>query len=126
MVERTDCFQLDVKMKATSAALHEYLTLLGETLHRITSITEHFDEASLQAKPDKGEWSANVILAHLRSCADVWGDQIEKMLLQDSQNLPYRHPRQWINKTSYRELPFHDSFQAFQAQRGKLLEILKE
>jgi hypothetical protein len=80
----------------------------------------------LHEKPDKNEWSANDILAHLRSCADVWGGQIDKMIEKDKQKLPYAHPRQWIKKTNYRELPFHDSFQAFKLQRKKLLKVLKE
>ena len=113
-------------MKATLAEVQEYLKLLGETTLRITSITKQFDEARLQAKPDRDEWSANDILAHLRSCADVWGDQIDKMIAKDNQKLPYAHPRQWIKKTNYRELPFNESFQAYKAQRRKLLKMLKE
>jgi len=111
-------------MKATPSEVREYLELLGKTTQRITSITKQVDEARLQAKPGKDEWSANDILAHLRSCADVWGDQIEKMIAKDKQKLPYAHPRQWIKKTNYRELSFHESFQAFKAQRRKLLKIL--
>ena len=113
-------------MKVMPDAIQEYLKLLDRTAHRITAITKHLDESRLQAKPAKGEWSANDILAHLRSCTDVWGDQIGKMLVEDRQNLPYLHPRQWVKKTNYREIPFHDSFRAFKAQRRKLLKILKE
>jgi len=113
-------------MKATPAEVQKHLKLLGKTTRRITSITKQFDEVSLQAKPKKDEWSANDILAHLRACADVWGDQIEKMIAKDNQKLPYAHPRQWIKKTNYRELPFHESFRAFKVQRRKLLKVLKE
>ena len=113
-------------MKATLAEVQEYLKLLGETTLRITSITRHVDESRLRAKPGRDEWSANDILAHLRSCADVWGNQIDKMIAKDNQKLPYAHPRQWIKKTNYRELPFNESFQAYKAQRRKLLKMLKE
>ena len=112
-------------MKATQVEIQEYLKLLGETFHRIASMTKQVDEARLQAKPDKDEWSANDVLAHLRFCADVWGGEIDKMLEKNDQKLPYAHPRQWIKKTNYRELPFHESFQAFKEQRRKLLKILK-
>lgn len=112
-------------MRVTPAGVQEYLTLLGKTTRRITSMTKQVNESHLRTKPGKDEWSANDILAHLRSCADVWGDQIDKMLEKDDQKLPYAHPRQWIKKTNYRDLPFHESFQAFKEQRGKLLKILK-
>jgi hypothetical protein len=39
--------------------------------------------------------------------------------------IPYRHPRQWIRKTDYLQLPFHRSFKAFVVQRRKLLKMLK-
>ena len=113
-------------MKATHDEIQENLVLLRKTTGRIMSMTKHVDESRLQAKPDKAEWSANDILAHLRSCADVWGDQINKMIAKDKQKLSYAHPRQWIKKTNYRELPFQELFQAFKTQRRKLLKILKE
>jgi len=113
-------------MKATSIEIQKYLKLLGRTAHRITSITKDVDESRLQAKHEKDEWSANDILAHLRSCADVWGDEIEKMLAKDKQKLPYLHPRQWIKKTNYREIPFRNSLQTFKVQRRKLLKMLKD
>jgi len=112
-------------VKATPVEIQEYLKLLGKTTRRITSMTKHVDKSRLQARLGKDEWSANNILAHLRSCADVWGDQIEKMIAKDKQKLPYAHPRQLIKKTNYRELPFYDSFKTFKAQRRKMLKILK-
>jgi hypothetical protein len=66
----------------------------------------------------------NDILAHLRSCADVWGGSIEAMLAQDTPTLPYRHPRQWIKKTNYPDLMFQESFKAFRRQRKNLLIVL--
>lgn len=112
-------------MKATPEAVQEYLKLLEKTTRRITSLIKDVDEIRLQAKPDKDEWSVNENLAHLRSCADVWGDQINKMIAKDKQKLPYAHPRQWIKKTNYREIPFRESYQAFKSQRRKLLILLK-
>lgn len=113
-------------MKATPVDIQKYLKLLEKTTLWITSITKQVDDVRLQTKPEEDEWSANDILAHLRSCADVWGDSIEQMIAQDKQTLPYHHPRQWIKNTNYRELPFHESFQTFKLQRRKLLQILKE
>jgi uncharacterized damage-inducible protein DinB len=113
-------------MKATPVKVQEYLALLGETTRRIESITKYIDNSRLQARPNKEDWSANDILAHLRSCADVWGKSIEKMIAKDKQTLPYVHPLQWIEKTDYPELPFRESFQTFKSQRRKLLGALKK
>jgi len=112
-------------MKASPSEIAKYLKLLTETPRRLEKIARDFDEARLQFKPDKTSWSANDNLAHLRSCADVWGDSIEAMLAEAFPRVPYRHPRQWIKKTDYLELPFHESFQAFIVQRRKLLRVLK-
>jgi len=111
-------------MNATSVEIAKYLRLLAETPRQIANIIQGFDEARLQFKPDKNAWSVNDILAHLRSCVDVWGDSIDVMLAEDDPKVPYRHPRQWIKKTNYLELPFHESFQAFVGQRKKFLKVL--
>lgn len=112
-------------MNITPDEIEKYLGLLSATSRRLINATQGFDEARLQFKPDKNAWSVNEILAHLRSCADVWGASIEAMLAQDKPTLPYRHPRQWIKKTNYPNLLFHESFQAFRLQRKKLLKVLK-
>jgi hypothetical protein len=112
-------------MKAAHTEIEIYLKLLEETLHRLTKTTKSFDEARLQQRTNKENWSVNDILAHLRACADVWGDSIQRMLVEENPTVPYRHPRQWIKKTNYPQLPFHESLQTFTAQRKKLLKILK-
>src|SRR5215510_4120669 len=112
-------------MKATRTEIEMYLHLLEETPRRIKAVTQNVDETRLQFKADSKTWSANEILAHLRSCADVWGDSIDDMLAKEHPKIPYRHPRQWIKKTNYLEISFHESFQAFAAQRKNLLKILK-
>src|ERR1044071_3307874 len=109
-------------MKATSAEIENYLKLLEETSNRLKKVTKAFDEARLQRRTENQPWSVNDILAHLRSCADVWGDSIERMLAEENPTVPYRHPRQWIKKIDYLELPFQESFQTFVAQRKKLLK----
>jgi len=112
-------------MNITPDQIEKYLSLLSDTSRRLTKATQGFDDVRLQYKPDEKAWSVNDILAHLRSCADVWGGSIEAMLAEDTPTLPYRHPRQWIKKTTYPDLLFHESFQAFRMQRKKLLKILK-
>ena len=112
-------------MNITPDEIEKYLGLLSNTSRRIMKATQGFDDLRLQYRIDKKAWSVNDILAHLRSCADVWGGSIEAMLTQDRPTLPYRHPRQWIKKTDYPNLLFDESFQAFRMQRKKLLKILK-
>src|SRR5258706_15984890 len=102
-----------------------YLKLLDVTPRRLMKITKSLDEARLQRRTEKEIWSVNDILAHLRACADVWGDSIEQMLSDENPTVLYRHPRQWIKKTDYPKLSFHESLQAFTAQRKKLLKVLK-
>src|SRR5262245_56187982 len=113
-------------MNATPQEVEQYLKALAATPRRIKALTQNVDEARLQFKADSKTWSANEILAHLRSCADVWGDSIEDMLTEEHPKISYRHPRQWVKKTNYLELSFHDSFQEFAAQRKKLLKTLKK
>jgi hypothetical protein len=111
-------------MNITADEIAKYLSLLSDTSRRLMKATQGFDDVRLQYKIDKKAWSVNDILAHLRSCADVWGGSIEAMLAQDRPTLPYRHPRQWIKKTNYPDLLFEESFQAFRMQRKNLLKIL--
>jgi hypothetical protein len=112
-------------MKVTPSEIEQYLRLLEATPYRLAKVVKSFDEALLQRKTKDEPWSVNDILAHLRACADVWGDSIERMLAEENPTVPYRHPRQWIKKTNYVELPFHESLSAFGEQRRKLLKVLK-
>ncbi len=66
----------------------------------------------------------NDILAHLRTCADVWGNHIAIMITQDHPTLRYISPRTWIKKTNYPSLEFHSSSEAFSQQRNELLQSL--
>ena len=78
----------------------------------------------LRRSPWAGEWSANEVLSHLRSCADVWGIAIARLLAEDRPPIRAIDPRTWVESTDYRELEFQLSLQAFTAQRLALLETL--
>ena len=112
-------------MKATEKEVRETLSLLAETPGRIAHLTKSIEAARLQERQDN-QWSVKDILAHLRSCADVWGHSIEAMLTENIPILPDLHPRKWIKETNYLELPFHESFRAFIKQRERLLITLKK
>jgi uncharacterized damage-inducible protein DinB len=112
-------------MKASSADIEKFVRILSETPLRISRATTGVDEAHLQAKIDEKSWSVNDILAHLRSCADLWTHSIYAMLAEDEPIFSDINERKWAKVTRYAELPFRDSFQAFSLQRENLLRVLK-
>lgn len=103
----------------------QVLTMLAEAPPRIAALTADLLPEQLQTAPAPGEWSANEVLAHLRACADMWGNCIRAMLAHDHLTLRAINPRTWINTTDYREQPFQRSLDAFTAQRAELLAILE-
>lgn len=111
-------------MKITQSEIDEYTEILRQTPHLLAELTAGRDEVQLHAKPDKKTWSANDILAHLRSCADVWGQSITAMLANENPSLADVHPRKWIRQTDYCELGFHQSLADFSRQRGMLAGAL--
>lgn len=107
-----------------SLTAEQALALLAETPPRIAAITDRLTPDQLLAIPGPDEWSANDTLAHLRSCADVWGKCIRTLLDQNEPRLRAVSPRGWIKRTTYREQQFRESFRAFVAQRTDLLTVL--
>ena len=113
-------------MQITTVHIENTLHLLAQTPQRLTAAGNVLDTAQLQYRPNKKVWSANDILAHLRSCADVWGDTIEAMLAQENPTLHHLSPRTYLRKTDYPQLNFHRSLQAFSSQRALLLAKLHQ
>ena len=103
----------------------EVVALLKENPSRIARITAGLTPAQLVEPPGPDAWSANELLAHLRSCADVWGGYIRRLIDEDGPKVRAISPRGWINRTDYREIAFEPSFHAFEAQRGELLSLLE-
>jgi hypothetical protein len=110
-------------MPRTSFPIDQQLTILTETPRRIAEVTVDVPEAVLQTSPS-GEWSANEVLAHLRSCADVWGGNMARILTEDTPTWKAVNPRKWIESTDYASLQFRSSLRAFDAQRTELLAAL--
>jgi hypothetical protein len=103
----------------------QILTLLTATPPRIAEFTDCLTPDQYLAAPHPGEWSAIEVLAHLRSCADVWGSCIAVIISEDAPTIRAVNPRTWIKKTDYREQEFEPSLQAFTAQRADLLAMLE-
>ncbi len=105
--------------------IEQILSLLEAGPSRLFTLTDGMTPAQLHAAPAPGEWSANEVLAHLRSCADVWGDCIKVIIAQDRPVIRAINPRTWITRTNYLEQNFRPSLQAFARQRMDLLAVLK-
>jgi hypothetical protein len=103
----------------------QVLSLLRATPPRLAALTGDLAPASLRTRPSAEEWSANDVLAHLRSCADVWGDCIRAILAEDRPTLRAINPRTWITRTDYLDLEFQPSLRAFTTQRAELLVVLE-
>ena len=101
------------------------IKLLKTTPRRIASAFRGLSNRELNWRPAVGSWSVNEVLAHLRACADVWGESIMKILKQDNPTFRYISPRTWIRQTNYLALDFKASFLAFREQREDLLKILQ-
>jgi DinB superfamily len=111
-------------MSSKSLTTEQVLTLLADTPSRIAALTADLTPTQLRAAPNPDEWSANNVLAHLRACADVWGNCIMVMIAEDMPTLRAVNPRSWIKKTNYLELEFRPSLHSFTTQRADLLTVL--
>jgi|SRR5437660_9774963 len=103
----------------------QILTLLAATPHRLAALTADLSPAQLHTAPTGDEWSANDVLAHLRACADVWGNCIMTIIAGDKPTLRAINPRTWIKQTDYLELEFQPSLRSFAQQRAELLAVLE-
>jgi hypothetical protein len=108
-----------------SFTIEQLLAALADAPPLIAELTEGLTADQLRVAPAPGEWSASEVLAHLRSCADVWGQCILTILEQDRPTIKAVNPRTWIEQTGYREENFQTSLQAFVAQRNDLLAVLQ-
>jgi len=104
----------------------QLLTLLAENGRRLVAITGGVAPAQLQTKPSVDGWSANDVLAHMRSCADVWGGCIAAIIAEETPTLRAVNPKTWIKGTRYPELQFRESFKAFASQRADLVAVLEQ
>ena len=113
-------------MKATPSEVEKYLRIISETPQQIGLLVKGLDEGRLQYRADARSWSANHILAHLRSCADLWSYSIYAMLAKKNPAFSDINERKWAKVTRYAELPFYQSFQAYSLQRESLVNVLKD
>jgi hypothetical protein len=113
------------RVPSKSLAIEQVLTLLAATPPRIAALTAGLLPAQLHTAPAPDQWSAVEVLAHLRACADMWGNCIAEIITHDHPTLRAVNPRTWIDKTDYREQAFQPSLHAFTTQRADLLAVLE-
>ena len=111
-------------MVSKPLSVEQVLTLLEEAPPRIAALTTALSPAHLRTRPDDDRWSAVDVLAHLRSCADVWGTCITTILAEDQPTIRAIDPRTWVKQTNYHDLEFQPSFHDFTTQRANLLTTL--
>jgi DinB family protein len=112
-------------MKATSSEIEKYLRLISGTPQQIAQAATGLEEARLQFRSDRQSWSANDILAHLRSCADLWTHPIYAMLAENEPVFSDINERKWAKVTRYEEVSFAESLQVFSLQRENLVRVLQ-
>src|SRR4051812_33826980 len=111
-------------MAPPPAAARQVVEHLASNPARIAEITAALTVVQLHTPPTPGEWSANDVLAHLRTCADVWGGYIRRIIDEDAPTIRAVSPRGWIKRTNYPDLEFAASLGAFRLQRAELLAVL--
>ena len=112
-------------MAGPSLTIEQVLSLLAESPTRIAGSTAGLSLSQLHSNPRPDEWSANDVLAHLRSCADVWGKCIAVIIAENKPTIRAVNPRTWIRRTTYLEAEFWSSLGAFASQRSDLLAIFE-
>ena len=112
-------------MYDTPRTIAELLSQLNEQPKAIATITAGLSRARLHRSPRRGEWSLNDVLAHLRSCSDMWGKYMATIIAEDRPTIRAMNPTTWIKSTSYPEQEFAPSFRAFTRQRAELLALLR-
>ena len=103
------------------------LNILKETPSRLAALPAELSPAQLRTARGPSEWSVTEVLAHLRACSDVWGDNyIMTILTRDKPTIKAMNPHRWIKNTDYLEQEFQALLPPFTKQRKKLVVVLEQ
>lgn len=102
----------------------ESLALLRENASRLAALSNGLPPERLHTASQPDEWSPDDVLAHIRTCCDVWGGNIARILADEQPTFAGTNPRTWMKQTDYLDWPFAEAFRAFSAQRDELLRVL--
>lgn len=100
----------------------QVMEILRTTVPKLLELTEGAPEAALYAVTDYG-WSVNQQLAHLRSCQDVLGGNMRRIVGEDRPAWKAVAPT--AKQADYFGWQFGPAFEAFREQRAKLLGVLE-
>jgi hypothetical protein len=100
------------------------VTMLAAAPAALAEATAAADPQRLRTPPAPGEWSAVEVLAHLRTCADVWGGCIATILAEDEPTIRATNPRTYAETVDYGD-DFAGSLRAFIEQREELVRTLR-
>ncbi len=98
------------------------MEILRTTVPRLEELTRDVPDEWLYRVTDYG-WSVNEQLAHLRSCHDILGGNMLRIIRED--HPAWRGTAPTRNQAAYFEWKFQPAFEAFRAQRAELLEVLE-
>lgn len=102
----------------------ELVRALARTPARFRAVGGHLPASRLREPPAPGAWSPNEILWHVRAVADVYGEHVGRLLREEQPRWRHVSPRQRMKKARYDHLPFQESLETFERQRGQLVELL--
>jgi len=105
--------------------IDQVLTQLKKQPEAIAALIAGLPRARLHVPPSRGEWSVSDVIAHLRSCADMWNRYIAMIIAEDRPTTRAMNPTTWIRSTNYPDLEFAPSLRAFAEQRAELLALLR-
>jgi len=112
-------------MVRSELTIEQVLTILAGTPLRLAELTAGLTPVELETRPAPDEWAATDVLAHLRSCADMWGGSITTMLREDHPTIRAVNPTTWIHDTDYPDRAFRPSLREYTRQRDELLAVLE-
>jgi hypothetical protein len=112
-------------MKATAREIEVHVATLCQTPLLIGSVAERLCEEQLRVRPLPDGWSLVDLLAHLHACAEIWGDDIERMLTLEAPRFSKPHPRQVMGSDRHQLPSFAESARAFAVRREQLIARLR-
>ena len=102
----------------TLLTVDQAMEILRSTVPRLGEVTAGAADEHLGVVTGYG-WSVGQQMAHLRSCGDILGGNMLRILREDHPSWKGRSPRS--NQELYMDLPFAENSAAFRRQRADLL-----
>ena len=87
-----------LQMPRERLEIGEILKQLAAAQEQIALFAKSLDPELTTSPPAANAWSVNDVLAHLRACADVWGDSIAAMLTGDQPRIKAINPRSLFDR----------------------------